>query len=91
MPEYIDQRIVDHQDILRPKYGEYVTSFISENGEVIIDFFQDPRRGFTAWIRFKNRMKYEDVTDEWIDEMHDIARRHGHEYFVKCFDAHSTQ
>jgi len=78
---FIDERLYH----VPKRFGEYLCSYLSDNEEVLIDFFKKPVGqqkdtmeeyiGVVAYIRFQ--LTYEEVKDNWPYPMEAIARAYG--------------
>lgn len=74
MPFSTDQAIKEKAE---PYFGAYKTTFLSENGQVRADLFE---QGGTlkAYIAFESGYDLDNVTDLWISRIEDWADDNGY-------------
>lgn len=63
-------------------YGNYLQSFRSENGQVLVYLFEQ-EGWIVAHITRPTGVKIEDITDKYIDPIYDFARERGFEDNVR--------
>ena len=63
---------------IEKRYGKYIVSFHSENGQVEADVFE--RNGkWIAHVAAVGKLDIEDVTDIYASELNRYAKDHGYE------------
>jgi hypothetical protein len=74
MPFQTDPRVRE----LEQFYGEYRTTFVSENGQVRAEIF---RQGdwLEAHVYSPNKTKLDEVTDRYVTDLEGHAREQGYE------------
>jgi hypothetical protein len=73
MPFQIDRELAAD---VGSEFGEYLTTFISNRGQVRADLFR--RRGaVVAHVSFPTGLYAGNVTDPYVVELSDYAREHG--------------
>ena len=59
-------------------FGDYRTTFRSENGEVLAHLLEEGG-WLVAHVRMPTGLEIYEITDSYLDELHQFAREHGFE------------
>ena len=73
-----DAKLVAEIAFLGPVWGEYLGTFVSQNGQVRVDLF---RRGdqVDAHVSCPTGLNASEGTDRYVTDLNDYAREHGFE------------